>query len=51
MRIINTFTNKNISKRLLRSAEIHRRCLLLLQVSYKGGVCDCERNLRKTVNR
>lgn len=36
MKITNTYNTKNISKRLIRQAEIHRRCLLLLQASKKG---------------
>lgn len=31
MKITNTFSTKNISERLVRQAEIHRRCILLLQ--------------------
>lgn len=37
MNITNTFVSTNTAERLLRQAEIHRRCLLLLQVSRKRG--------------
>lgn len=37
MIITNTFTTKNTTERLARQVAIHRRCILLLQVSRAGG--------------
>lgn len=36
MIITNTFTTKDLKERLARQAAIHRRCILLLQVSRTG---------------
>lgn len=37
MNIKNTFYNKNILERKKRQAEIHRRCILLLNTIRKSG--------------
>jgi len=38
MKITNTYNTKKVSERLIRQAEIHRRCLLLLQSCKRSGV-------------
>ena len=40
MAIKNTFLTKTESERLAKQAELHRKCLLLLQTAVSGG---CER--------
>lgn len=37
MIITNTFLTKDLTERLARQAAIHRRCILLLQLSRAGG--------------
>ncbi len=37
MKVKNTYIKQNKDERLIRQAELHRHCILLLQSSSKGG--------------
>ncbi len=38
MRVKNTYIKQNKEERLIRQAELHRHCILLLQSSAKGEI-------------
>ena len=51
MTVKNTFYSKSENDKLLKIAELHRRCILLLKVTKKVEAINDVRDLRTTVNR
>ena len=37
MRVTNTYITKDERERVIRQMELHRKCIMLLQISGKGG--------------